>query len=95
MRLINFLCAFFCVVAAVVMFADIGWQMYHAGVQKYLDHGFLETQRGWESIRGDHPVVRRRPFRMGYVVLTDDVTYITNLSLDPTVEAELGRLAVQ
>ncbi len=62
---------------------------------KWLDVHFLSSQRGWDSIKGDHPTVKRSPFGLSYAIVTDHGAYTTNLSVDPKVAAELDRLAVQ
>ena len=85
-----FVTAFFFVVA------DFGWQMYQTGgASKWFGVHFLSSRHGWDSIKNDHPVVRKSPFGLSYAVTTDEGSYTTNLSLDPVVDAELGRLAVQ
>lgn len=76
--------------------ADLGWQMSQTGGPgKWFDVHFLSSRHGWDSIKNDHPTVKKSPFGLSYAVITSEGSYTTNLSLDPQVDAELGRLAVQ
>ena len=85
----------FCTTALVASVAMLTVEFGWAFLNVPFDSIQLRTERGWQKIMGDHPVVYRSPFRTFSVVHTDRGTYDANLSLDPVVDAELDRLAVQ
>ncbi len=83
--ILSFLLSFSGGSAIMVVAVEVAWAACHHD----LDSVQLRTEKGWEKIANDHP------FGTFAMVHTDHGVYDTNLSVDPAVATELGRIATQ